>query len=105
MDLDKVRAKIAKNMPEQAQANLQWSKVSDYSLKSECGRFTIGKCAANGRTSYEAWLGKTPLAFRLASADEAKQLCESHAHNLARDHIDNTVPAAVQIKSKAEQVV
>lgn len=102
--LEKVRAKIARNLPKQTHSSLTWSKISNCTLKSECGRFTIGKCMVKGVNSYEAWLGKTPLGFRLDSADAAKQLCESHARNLEKEPVDNTVPAALQKKSKAEQV-
>jgi len=72
--LDSVRAKIAKNMPQQAHSTLKWSKVSDYSLKSECGRFTVGKSIVDGKAWYGAWLGKTMLAVRLETGDEAKRL-------------------------------
>ena len=102
--LDKVKAKIAKNLPKAALSTLKWSRLSAYSLKSDCGRFTIGKSEVEGKTWYGAWLGKTMLAVRLDSADAAKQLCESHAHNLEKAPVENTVPAMTQIKSKAEMV-
>lgn len=104
MDIEKVRAKIAKNMPEQAHSTLKWSKLDAYCLKSDCGRFTVGKSVVDGKTWYGAWLGKTMLGVRLESGDAAKQLCESHAHNLDKPPVENTVPAMKQIKSKAELV-
>lgn len=103
--LDKVRAKIAKNMPKTAHSNLKWFKVSNYCLKTECARFTVGKSLVDGKTIYSAWMGQTPLAVRLETADEAKQLCESHAANLEKAPVNNTVPAMLQKKSKAEQVI
>lgn len=105
MDIEKVRAKIAKNMPEQAHSTLVWSKLSAYSLRSDCGRFTVGKSQVDGKTWYGAWLGKTMLGVRLESADAAKQLCESHAKELEKGQPENTVPAYLHKKSKAEQVL
>lgn len=103
MDIERIREKIAKNMPKATHSSLKWSQLSAYSLKSDCGRFTVGKSTVDGKTFYGAWLGKTMLAVRLESSDAAKQLCESHARELEKELPDNTVPAALQIKSKAEQ--
>lgn len=99
--LEKVKAKIAKNLPK-ATSNLTWSKLDAYSLKSDCGRFTVGKSIVDGKAWYGAWLGKTMLGVRLESGDIAKQLCESHALNLDKPKVENTVPAMKQIKSRSE---
>lgn len=100
--LEKIREKIARNLPKQTPSNLKWSKLGAYSLKSECGRFTVGKSVVDGKTWYGAWLGKTMLGVRLESGDAAKQLCESHAHNLETEVPGKSGPVALQIKSKAE---
>jgi hypothetical protein len=89
-------------LPKQAHSSLKWSKLGAYSLKSECGRFTVGKSVVDGKTWYGAWLGKTMLGVRLESGDAAKQLCESYALELDKAPVQNSVPAALQIKSKAE---
>jgi hypothetical protein len=102
--IEMVREKIKANMPKAAPSNLTWKKLSNYTLISECGRFTLGKTSVEGVIRYEAWMGTVPLAFRLESADAAKLLCESHAHNLAKEPVENTSPAVVQKRSKVEQV-
>lgn len=96
---DKVLQKIKANY-KPAPSTLKWSKLGAYSLKSECGRFTVGKSQVEGKTWYGAWLGKTMLGVRLESGDQAKQLCESHARELDKAPVQNSVPAALQIKSK-----
>jgi hypothetical protein len=104
--LERVRAKIKANMPLHVEPQLQWKKLSDWCLQSHCKRFTVGKGhdPKDGSSVYECWYFKTPLAFRLKSSQEAKDLCESHALNLNRPPVENTIPAVLPKKSKAEQV-
>lgn len=81
--IEKVRAKIKANMKPIVPA-LKWNRISTVTMESECKRFTVGKLPKGKGFKYEAWMGKTPIAFSLESFEEARLLCESHALNLAK---------------------
>ena len=64
---------------------LTWNRVTANKIVSACGKYAIVKAMdQSGNASYDAWLSgpKTDyaqiLAGHLATADEAKTLCQSH---------------------------
>ena len=91
MDIESIRRKIVINMPRSQVQTLKWQRVSEWCIKSECGRFTIGKLLSTPLRDetriphYEAWMRIDPkqppiaIAYRLESADEARSLCEAHS--------------------------
>ena len=90
--MQKVREKIRANMPKDWIPLLTWTKVSPYCIQSEDKRFTIGKVTVLDQTHYECWFGRIPLAYRLATSDEAKTLCEAHARSIARNPPPSNAP-------------
>lgn len=79
--LEKVREKIAKNMPKDRSAALRWNKhATDKTiLLSECGKYSI--CAVKRGAIWMYSPSRRPLtflAYHLESLAEAKAICESH---------------------------
>ena len=76
--IDQVRAKIRRNY-QPLTATLEWVQLSKTTMQSSDKRFTIGKLPDGDQFKYEAFMGKTPIAFKLETFAEAKALCNAHA--------------------------
>ena len=78
MTIDQVRAKIRRNFGKSV-ATLEWVQLSKTTMQSSDKKFTIGKLPEGVEFRYEAFMGKTPIAFKLETFAEAKSLCEAHS--------------------------
>ena len=58
-------------------AIIEWRRMSDYHLRSDCRRYTIAKVIVLGEFFYEAWRAGELLQTRLLSADAAKAVCHA----------------------------
>ena len=78
MTIDQVRAKIRLNYQPRP-GTLEWVQLSKTTMQSSDKRFTIGKLPDGDQFKYEAFMGKTPIAFKLETFAEAKSLCGAHS--------------------------
>jgi len=89
--LAKVRAKIRQNFPKERKA-LIWRKVSENTIRSECGRFRIERRGEGAAERFTAFLHPaTVIGHRMGTAAMAKEVCEQHASPLPLEPLEKPV--------------
>jgi hypothetical protein len=80
--LAEARKRIRRNFPK-VTAALRWRKDSDKRLVSMCGRFSIERHGEGEKARYTAKIQPhSVIGVALASAQQAKEVCERHASPL-----------------------
>jgi hypothetical protein len=59
-------------------AAMNWHRVSDYAVKSDCRAYTVAKVIVDGKVTYEPYHRKDMLGDPTHDASEAKQRCADH---------------------------
>jgi hypothetical protein len=57
---------------------MTWAKVSDYAIRSGCGRYTVSKAWVGDACLYRAWHGSQGLGGAVKTVEEAKAIAERH---------------------------
>lgn len=77
---------------------LQWKRLNEYSMVSDCGLFYVSKCSVLGEIKYEVWYkakgggSAIQLRMNLPSGDDAKMWASSIANAYRRGQLSLRVP-------------
>lgn len=76
---------------------LQWKRLNEYSMVSDCKQFYIGKAIVNGEARYDVWFKPQggcamQLRMNLPTGDEAKVWASSIANAYRKGELTLRVP-------------